>query len=55
MNLGEAAAKKCYDQTFMPMRPTLQYDALVYVTNTTPIEVLPEYYAYWNRGAADQL
>ena len=46
MNIGEARAKQPYESTFLPQRPHRQYDALLYVTNSTPITVLQEYYLY---------
>ena len=45
MNVGEAGSLQDYEATFFPQRPHLQYDGLVFVRETTPISVLPEYYA----------
>jgi erythromycin esterase len=53
MNIGEARARQTYEATFIPQRPELQYDALLFVATTTPISVLPQYYSYsrekWRR------
>ncbi len=36
MHLGEAAPQQSYEATFVPQSPHRQYDALLFVTNTTP-------------------
>lgn len=46
MNVGEAAPKQSYDATFLPQRSERQFDGLLYLTKTTPITVLPDYYLY---------
>jgi len=46
MNIGEAGAKNSCDATFLPQRPSLQFDALLFLSQTTSISVLPEYYEY---------
>jgi len=46
MNIGESGAKNSYDATFLPQRPSLQFDALLFFSQTTPTTVLPEYYVY---------
>jgi erythromycin esterase-like protein len=46
MNIGESRPAASYEATFLPQRPHQQYDALVYVSKTSPITVLPGYYLY---------
>ena len=47
MNLGEAAPQQSYEATFVSQSPQRQYDALLFVANTTPSEILDGYYRYW--------
>lgn len=46
MNLGEAGGPQSYEATFVPQKPQLQYDGLVFVTRSSPITVLPQYYEH---------
>lgn len=47
MNLGEAAPKQSYKDTFIQQRPHQQFDGLLFVSTTTPITVLDGYYRFW--------
>ncbi len=44
MRTGEAGAQEAYDQSFIPQQPQVQYDGLSFITTSTPITVLPQYY-----------
>ncbi len=44
MHLGEAAPQQSYEATFVPQSPHRQYDALLFVTKTTPSTILDSYY-----------
>jgi erythromycin esterase-like protein len=48
MNIGEAGSPRDYEETFLPQQPQQQFDALVYVSETSPTTVLEEYYGYEN-------
>ena len=47
MHLGEAAPKQSYEATFVRQSPHRQYDALQFVTTTTPTNILDGYYRFW--------
>lgn len=47
MNIGEAGGARSYEATFVPQRPDKQYDATAFLTKTTPLRVLAEYYDFW--------
>ena len=47
MHLGEAAPQQSYEATFVAQSPHRQYDALLFVTNTTPTTILDGYYRFW--------
>lgn len=49
MNLGEAAPQQSYEATFVPQSPHRQYDALLFVKNTTPSTILDSYYRFWQK------
>jgi erythromycin esterase len=44
MRIGEAGSQAEYEQSFMRQCPDSQYDGLIFLSETTPIAVLPEYY-----------
>jgi erythromycin esterase-like protein len=44
MNIGEARASQPYEATFVSQRPDLQYDAMLFLIESTPLTVLPQYY-----------
>jgi erythromycin esterase-like protein len=48
MRIGEAGAQGDYDASFMPQRPELQFDGLIFLKETTPITVLSGYYQQTN-------
>ena len=50
MRLGEAGRQGGYGDSFVRLRPELQYDGLLFVGESSPITVLPGYY----RRAAEQ-
>jgi erythromycin esterase len=44
MRIGETGSQGDYDKAFMRQRPEIQYDGLIFLAETTPITVLPEYF-----------
>jgi hypothetical protein len=44
MRIGEAGSQAEYEQSFTRPSPESQYDGLIFLSEATPIEVLPEYY-----------
>jgi erythromycin esterase len=44
MRLGEAGSQGSYEETFLKQNPEAQYDGLIFLTEATPITVLPDYY-----------
>jgi erythromycin esterase-like protein len=58
MRIGEAGTQGDYGQAFMRQKPERQYDGLIFITETTPITVLPEYYdrarAKWGSRSGDK-
>lgn len=44
MRSGEAGDQGGYDQAFLRQSPETQYDGLIFLTEATPITVLPEYF-----------
>jgi erythromycin esterase-like protein len=46
MNIGEAGHPTTVEATFIRQRPHEQFDALYFSRETTPISILPEYYAF---------
>ena len=49
MNIGEAGSPQSYDATFRTQKPHLQFDGLIFISETNPINVLPEYYSLSER------
>jgi hypothetical protein len=45
MRLGEAGNQGSYEDSFIRQRPSEQYDGLLFVSESTEISILPEYYA----------
>jgi len=46
MNIGEAAHPTTVEATFVGQQPHQQFDGLYFSRKTTPISILPEYYAF---------
>ena len=44
LRIGEAGGQAEYEQSFTRQSPISQYDGLIFLSETTPIAVLPEYY-----------
>jgi erythromycin esterase-like protein len=44
VRIGEAGSQAEYEQSFTRQSPVSQYDELIFLSETTPIAVLPEYY-----------
>ncbi len=44
MRIGEAGSQAEYEQSFTRQSPDSQYDGLIFLSEITPIVVLPEYY-----------
>jgi erythromycin esterase len=44
LRIGEAGSQAEYEQSFTRQSPDSQYDGLIFLGETTPIAVLPEYY-----------
>lgn len=44
MRIGETGSQGDYDEAFLRQRPEIQYDGLIFLAETTPIAVLPEYF-----------
>jgi erythromycin esterase-like protein len=56
MRLGEAGRQGGYGESFVRLRPELQYDGLLFIGESSPITVLPGYYRrateQWRLGHA---
>jgi hypothetical protein len=44
MRIGETGSQGDYDEAFLRQSPDIQYDGLIFLAETTPIAVLPEYF-----------